>query len=238
MTFVKNGLSEQTIYQVLISTKLFEGLSNSALKPMIISCTHLAFSEGDIISHEGTTLNACPLILDGEIEVLRNTYLGDEKIFGIFSRHELVAIAAVFMPHNRYPMTLRAKTHGSALLLDKRSILQVCEENPIVMKRLLIRFSSKLYEHVNHIDWLTSSSAEQRLAAYLLSLQREQRTIELVLPITRGQLATKLGIRYETLSRLLSNWRNKQIIDLNGYHIKLKQITYLDQLVSSAKRSF
>ena len=142
------------------------------------------------------------------------------------------------MPHNRFPMTIRAKTDCSVLLIEKQSLLQVCKTNPIIMQRLLIRFSTKLYEQINNIDWLTSSSSEQRLASYLLSLCSSSNTYQFILPISRGQLATKLGIRYETLSRLMSNWRKQKIIQVENNRINILNDAYLKELTLPFQRSF
>lgn len=237
MTFVKNTLIQRQILNWLNQVKLFAGLSKDALIPIIENVSYLQFSNGEIISYEGTPLSGCYLVISGQVEVFRNTYLGEEKIFGLFSHFELVAIAAIFMSHNRFPMTIRAKTDGSALLIEKNSLLQVCKNNPVIMQRLLIRFSTKLYEQINNIDWLTSSTAEQRLAAYLLSLCTKQ-DYQFSLPISRGQLATKLGMRYETLSRLISAWRKLKIINIEKNNIIILNTTYLNELTLPSQRSF
>ena len=237
MTFVKNIPTQDEILIWLNNVKMFDGLTNDALIPILENASYMEFSTGELISYEGTPFSGCSLVLAGKVEVFRNTYLGEEKVFGIFSPYELVAIAAVFMPHNRFPMTIRAKTNCSLLLLEKNSVLQVCMNNPIVMQRLLVQFSSKLYEQINNIDWLTSSSAEQRLAAYILSLSSKQ-DISFVLPISRSQLATKLGIRYETLSRLISSWRKQKIIEIKLNQVTILKTTYLHQLTLPSQRSF
>ncbi|OCG10326.1 diacylglyceryl transferase [Gilliamella sp. wkB178] len=237
MTFVKNIPTQPQILTWLNQVKLFEGLTQDALMPIIENASYMEFKQGDMISYEGMPLSSCSLVLSGQVEVYRNTYLGEEKIFGIFSCYDLVAIAAVFMPHNRFPMTIRAKTDCSVLLLEKNSLLLVCKTNPIIMQRLLIRFSAKLYEHINNIDWLTSSSAEQRLGAYFLSLSSKQGH-QFILPISRGQLATKLGMRYETLSRLLSSWRKQKVIAIEGNKVIILNITYLDELTLPSQRAF
>ena len=237
MTFVKTMPAQSEILNWLNSVKLFDGVTTDALKPIIENANYLEFSTGDLISYEGMLFSGCSLVITGKVEVFRNTYLGEEKIFGIFSPYELVAIAAVFMPHNRFPMTIRAKTHCSLLLLEKSSVLQVCMNNPIIMQRLLVQFSTKLYEQINNIDWLTSSSAEQRLAAYILS-QSSKHDVSFVLPISRSQLATKLGIRYETLSRLMSSWRKQKIIEIELNNIKIINKSYLNELTLPSKRSF
>ena len=217
MTFVKNIPTQDEVLIWLNNVKMFDGLTTDALIPILENASYMEFSTGELISYEGMPFSGCSLVLAGEVEVFRNTYLGEEKVFGIFSPYELVAIAAVFMPHNRFPMTIRAKTNCSLLLLEKNSVLQVCMNNPIVMQRLLVQFSSKLYEQINNIDWLTSSSAEQRLAAYILS---------------------KLGIRYETLSRLISSWRKQKIIEIKLNQVTILKTTYLHQLTLPSQRSF
>lgn len=238
MIFVKNIPTEQQIFGWLTQVELFQGLTKEALMPIIESASYKRLSKGDMISYEGKPSSCCVLVLTGEVEVYRSTYLGEEKIFGIFNHYQLVAIAAIFMPHNRFPMTIRAKTDCSVLLIEKQSLLQVCKINPIIMQRLLIRFSTKLYEQINNIDWLTSSSSEQRLASYLLSLCSSDNTYQFILPISRGQLATKLGIRYETLSRLMSSWRKQQIIQVENNRINILNETYLKELTLPFQRSF
>ena len=238
MTFVKNIFSQSESIRALKRCPLFQDVSDDDLSLLLENCGYIRFKNGDFINYEGDVFKHCPLIINGKIDVFRHTYLGEEKIFGIFCPGEIVAIAAVFMPHNRYPMSLRAKDDGEALLLDKRDILHICRTCPHIMEKLLTRFSLKLYENINHIDWLTSSSAEQRLAAYLLDLKHQQLSTNITLPLSRGQLAAKLGMRYETLSRLVSSWRQKGFIGVEKDTVKIHNESYLSELSISAKRAF
>lgn len=238
MTFVKNVLSQETLLHFLAACPLLHDIPPEGLVLLLEQHRHCRFMAGEILSHEGDEVKACPLVLDGQIEVFRYSLLGDEKVFGIFACYHIVAIAAVFMPHHRFPMNLRAKTAGEALLLEKKAILALCQHYPLIMQRLLTRFSLQMYENINNIDWLTSSSAEQRLAACLLKLSRQQRSPHFELPFSRAQLAAQLGIRYETLSRLLSRWRQQQIISLQKNSVSINNANYLEELSRSAQRSF
>jgi len=238
MTFVKNVFPYTQSIDTLKQCPLFVGIEEKNLALLLENCGYIQFKSGEIVNHEGDPFKHCPLMINGQMEVYRHTYLGEEKIFGLFAEGEIVAIAAVFMPHNRYPMSLRAKTEGDALLLDKRDILRLCHACPQIMEKLLMRFSAKLYENINHIDWLTSSSAEQRLAAYILDLKNKQLTSNIILPLSRGQLAAKLGMRYETLSRLVSGWRQKGFINIEKDTVHIYNENYLTQLSISAQRPF
>ncbi|MGG4663639.1 Crp/Fnr family transcriptional regulator [Providencia vermicola] len=238
MTFVKNVFPYIQSIDALKQCPLFSGIEEKNLALLLENCGYIQFKSGEIVNHEGEHFKYCPLMINGQMEVYRHTYLGEEKIFGLFAEGEIVAIAAVFMPHNRYPMNLRAKTEGDALLLDKRDILRLCHTCPQIMEKLLMRFSAKLYENINHIDWLTSSSAEQRLAAYILDLKNKQLTPNIILPLSRGQLAAKLGMRYETLSRLVSGWRQKGFINIEKDTVHIYNESYLTELSISAQRPF
>ncbi|WP_300004364.1 Crp/Fnr family transcriptional regulator [uncultured Cedecea sp.] len=238
MTFVTKPLPPEQSLEILRSCPLFKAAKEDDLAVLLKTCSYREFAAETLISREGEEVKVCPLIITGQIDVLRHTWSGEEKVFGMFTPGDLVAIAAVFMPHNRFPMSLRAHTGGSALMLEKQAILSLCHACPAIMVQLLSKFSLQLYENINHIDWLTSSTAEQRLAAYLLDLKRRQQSDDIMLPLSRGQLATKLGIRYETLSRLLSGWRHKALIDIDKDRIHIIDISYLTALAIPAQRPF
>lgn len=238
MTIVKTPHPDEKLMAILRSCPLFRAAKDEDLALLMGTSSYRRFRADELISREGEEVRACPLIITGQIDVIRNTWAGEEKIFGMFTSGELVAIAAVFMPHHRFPMSLRARTDGNALMLEKQAILALCHACPAIMEQLLSQFSLKLYENINHIDWLTSSTAEQRLAAYLLELKQSQNSPCVVLPLSRGQLAAKLGIRYETLSRLFSGWRHKALIDINKDTVKIIDEAYLDELAIPARRPF
>lgn len=68
---------------------------------------------------------------------------------------------------------------------------------PPLAMRLLESLSQRLYRHVHAVDWLTSSSASQRLAVYPLNLHRLQGAA-IGLPINQRQLPGHLGVCAES----------------------------------------
>ena len=114
----------------------------------------------------------------------------------------------MFMAHGRYPMTARTKGTTGVWRLSREAMRHACERHPALAMRLLEDFSQRLYRYVNEVQWLTTSSAPERLAAYLLRLTRTQQGA-ITLPLSQRQLAASLGIRAETLSRLLAEWQSQ-----------------------------
>lgn len=73
---------------------------------------------------------------------------------------------------------------------------------------------------------LGSMRAEERVAAFLLHLSRGQATrgadpAKLRLTMTRAELGSYLGMKLETVSRVLSKLRRAGIIEVRAKHVRL-----------------
>lgn len=148
----------------------------------------------------------------------------------------------MFMPHGLYPMTARAQGDTEVWRFSRRAVHDACERHPALALRLLESLSQRLYQRVNQVDWLTSSSAQQRLAAYLVALADrlddggEGQDIEL--PTSQRHLASHLGIRAETLNRILAEWQAKGWICGGRRLWSLQDAAPLRTLAAPAVRAF
>ena len=85
---------------------------------------------------------------------------------------------------------------------------------------------------------LGSMRADQRLATFLLDLgeryrERGYSPVEFVLRMTRDEIGSYLGLKLETVSRLLSRFHADRLIDVNGRVVKLLDPMSLRVLVGS-----
>ncbi len=242
MTFVKIPLPPEEHCEVLFSHQWLRNEPVDVVFALQRACCRIHFQAGETLFREGDKMRYCPLVEQGELQAFRHTYQGDDKVFGQFVRGEWVALAAVFMEHGRFPMNIRALSAGQAILIPRETLHQFCLQRPTLALQLLGNLSQKLYATINQIDWLTSSSAGERLADYLLRLHRTQQdtqpNAQVRLPLNRGQLATQLGIRPETLSRLMAEWQRQGYITCRASYITLCNLGYLHALAAQAQRPF
>ena len=84
---------------------------------------------------------------------------------------------------------------------------------------------------------LGSMHAEERLAAFLLSLsqrfeQRGYSRSEFVLRMTRAEIGSYLGLKLETVSRVLSRFSHDGLIEVNQKHVRIFDPEGLRAIVS------
>lgn len=237
MTNIKSPANRLDAVQLLRAHVLFADLPEPLFAPLLSPRGRQEAAAGELLFREGDRAGHFLLVQQGCIEMFRFTADGEERVFHLFGSGQLVGDAAMFMAHGRYPMNARAQCPTVAYRLSRTALRSACEQHPPLAMRLLESLSQRLYRHVNEVDWLTSSSAAQRLAAYLLNLQRHQGDA-LYLPINQRQLATHLGIRAESLSRLFSEWQQRGLVRGRQRAWELCDLGYLQQLAQAATRSF
>ena len=243
MTFV---ISQQKIMEDDIEARntlegcaWLQSLPKSSINKLLLCAHWRAFNKGQLLFHEGERMSHCLLLESGHLEIFRYTAEGNEKIFDHIKNKGFLALPAIFMAHGRYPMNVRALENGRALELPRGSIHQICLQHPEAGFQLLCHVCDNLYEMVNRIDWLTSSSTSERLAEYILKqYKKNTEKNAFLLPLNRVQLATHLGVRYETLIRLMSKWKKKKYISLEKNKVQVLNLHALQQLSQTAQRNF
>lgn len=235
MTFI--NVSPATPQSVLAAHPLFQNLPAAVLQAMCQQADLHSFRPGEVVFHEGDAARHWFLVVQGHVEVVRFGCDGDERVFHRFGPGQCVAEAAMFMAHGRYPMQARSVGTTAAWRLCRCALQRACETHSALGLCLLQDLSRRLYHYINEVEWLTVSSAPQRLAACLLRLSADQGT-RLELPGTQRQVAAHLGIRAETLSRLLSQWQSRRWVQGERRHWTVLNPAALESLTGALARAF
>ena len=212
---------------LLAAHRFFHDLPPTQLETLSASLQSCRFPAGDLPFRSGEQARRCLLLGDGEVQVLRFGQDGEERVLGQFGRGELIAVAALFMADGRYPASARAQTAVSGWLH------RLCAAHPALSLRLLQSVSGSLLRSVDLGERLAADSCAQRLAGYLLEQRDVQGSDALRLPLRLGQLAASLGMRSETLSRQLADWRRQGLIAGRGTAVTLLDADALQRLRSA-----
>ena len=166
------------------------------------------FFEGDAVTHiykvEAGHVCIYRLLADGRRQVVDFAFAGDFIGLGASGQHALNAQA-----------TERTRLR----CLPVAELRQVVRDNPKLGLELYEAIAGELEATRELLMSVSHRTAQERIAGFLLALmQRAARRGEdsnnIVLPMTRTDIADFLGLTIETVSRTFSKFRAKGLIEL------------------------
>jgi CRP-like cAMP-binding protein len=237
MTFINDACAPPPAARWMAAHPVLGVLPPGALEALAQAATRREHADGDTLFFEGDEARHCLFVERGAVEVLRYDAAGEERMLHRFEAGRLLAEAAMFMPHGLYPMTARASGPAAVWRIPRAALRTACERHPPLALRLLESLSLRLYQRVNEVDWLTRSNAQQRLAAYLVA-QSGRQGAQLELPTSQRHLAAHLGIRAETLNRILSDWQAQGWVRGGRRRWHLLDVERLRGLAAPGDRAF
>jgi CRP-like cAMP-binding protein len=190
----------------LDSNPLADRLSIGKLRS-IDAREHL-FLEGDKVTHvyrvEAGHVCIYRMVADGRRQVLDFAYPGDMIGLGAGLRHANNAQATAKTRLRCLPINVL----HDVVLQDGRLGLKLCEA-----------LSQELHAARELLFAVSQRTAAERVAGFLTALVRRNErhhepSHELVLPMTRSDIADFLGLTIETVSRTFTKFRNDGLIDL------------------------
>ncbi|MDR1647991.1 MAG: Crp/Fnr family transcriptional regulator [Zoogloeaceae bacterium] len=232
MIFVK--LPEvSAVVSRLAAHRVFAGVEADLLSRLLARGCVKSCVGGQFLGWENKAAEFWWLVLEGEVELLRCGLDGEERFFGRLGAGELVAPALVFAPGGRYPLSFRTVRPALVAQMRGEDLRALCASAPVVAVRLLEMASGALCRRIEEMEAVTTGSAAQRLARYLLKLcpaEKGAKPFVLELPTSQRQLAASLGLRAETLSRLFAGWQRKGYLSGSSRRWRVLQAEALREL--------
>lgn len=222
--------------KALIATiPLFQGLTDRQHQELATIVHQQSFDAGQIIFSQGDDARGLYVVIEGRVKIFKLAPDGKEQIFHFFGPGEPIGEAAVFAGQ-RFPAYAEALEKSRTVFLPRQALIELIRRNPELALGLLSVLSMRLHRLANLVEDLSLKEVPARLAAYLLILSNRQRSNDLELDMTKGQLASLLGTIPETLSRILTRMAKQGLIETTGRRIKLLDRSGLDQLAEAETR--
>ena len=190
----------QAAYEYFRSGEL--GLPGQIWTPFAQGQTPLIYPAGAIVYVQGTEASQFYYLLKGRVKTYLSSEEGDERILTVYRAGDIMGEASFF---DEQPRVSSAVTLSRCELvpIGRKRVEEVFAQHPglaIAMLKYLARTVRLLSSHVDDISF---SSADHRLARLLLSLFRENRG---PLHCTHEELGASIGASRVTVSRALNRF--------------------------------
>jgi CRP-like cAMP-binding protein len=197
---------------------LFAGLSPPQMQ-RLLTVSHVDdYEAGHLLFDRGQPASHFFIVLDGQINLVLYSKTGEEKIVDIIGPGMSFAEAVMFMEAPGYPLSAVAAAHSSVARFPSREYVSILRESPETCLRMLGNLSQRLHMRIREIEYLTLESATHRLVRLIESRLPVdvQGPAEVTLQESRQELASRLSMKPETLSRILRHLADAGAIVVHG----------------------
>jgi len=197
--------------------KVLRSLTMQHLVGFATHCTHGSCAKGDAVYRQGEKARRVFFLVEGMVKMTCRVN-GFERIPAVFSSGVVLGGSAALVPADRRSHSLVALTRleGASCSVDRFRKLLI--EHPDLGLRYTLGVHEQSRRFQEQIVRLTTASARDRLAAALVDLASRfgDETPEGVLikiPLRRDELGQYVGVRRETISTLLRELREQDLVD-------------------------
>lgn len=198
----------------------FNHLSYEEMMKITMKSTHKNFSKGEVILHDGDPLDHLYILHQGRVKIYQIFESGKEQLLRILEPGEFMGEMAIF---TRKEMDSYAEAMESSEIcaIHRDDMQDLMKEHPSIAIKILEQFSDRLDQTEKLVGELSAKDVEMRIATYLVELAEKKKNLDVVLPMSKKELASYLGTTQETVSRRLSTFQTNGWIEQEG-HRKLR----------------
>lgn len=191
-------------------------------------------ARGSAVYRTGDPFEAIYAVRSGMFKNVGVSTKGEEKITGFYHPGEMLGLDAI--SGGRHPFSAIALEDSDVCVIPFARLQEIALENPALQHHVFRLISRDISRDQGLLLLLGSMTAEQRLAAFLLSLSQRYEHMGYAadafnLRMTREDIGNYLGLTLETVSRFLSRFQRDGLIAAQQREIEIKDAAALREIV-------
>lgn len=207
-------------HTLLRNLDLFEPLSDAQLNAALQGAMPCRLQAGAVAYGQGAPGTHFFVLLHGCLKVTQVTPEGEQIIVRYVNPGDMFGLACA-MGQSCYPATVAAVQESVCLAWPAAAWAPFTASHPQLAAAALHTMGQRLQDAHQRIHELANDDVEQRVARTLLRLVEQSglRTrdgVDIGFPITRQDIAEMTGTTLHTVSRLLSDWKQRGIVGGSG----------------------
>lgn len=168
----------------------------------------------------GSVCQYADIIISGEMVAYVTGPSGNVIRMATHQPGKLLAPAFLFAADNQYPVTVEAMTETTVLRLSSTDLDKMMHNDLRLMQNYIQLLSNIIAQLTKKVRML-SMSVREKVCIFLMEQSRQQQTSNILLPMSRQELADHFGIQKYSLLRCLNDLKQEGAIRVEGRHIQL-----------------
>ncbi len=197
-----------------------------------------AYPEGAVLFVEGQTPSGIFLLCKGTVKLLVNSPSGKKMIVELAEPGEVLGLSAT-ISGEPYEVTAETSERCQINFVKREHFLRLLKDNGEACFKVAELLSEKYHDACNELRSLgLSHSAHEKLANLLLEWSSKndeggKPETRLRLRLTHEEIANMIGISRETVTRLLTEMKKRQILESKGSTLLIRNAALLRKMANN-----
>ncbi len=187
------------------------------------------YKRGSILYHEGQRINGFYCITTGIIKIYKTGIDGKEQIIRFAKKSDIIGFRSILSKENACT-TAHVIEDAITYFIPGEILIFLVKTNGNFSIELMQITCKELGEANAYITDIAQKTVRERLAEILVHLKNEfglDQENALQISLSREELANIVGTSTESIIRLLSEFKQDKLIDVNGRKIRILNISRL-----------
>jgi CRP-like cAMP-binding protein len=188
------------------------------------------YKKGDIVCKQGSFASHIMYMEKGLVKI----YLeGNPKdmILTITPQKHLMGLQSLYEGNDTFLYSISTYTDSAVRLIDIQLFKQLLKQNPKFAYRIINILNEGTSQSYGRFFSLTQKQLHGRLADILLCLSRRIfKSESFDLPLSRSDLSDLTGMSTESVIRIMKDFKDDKLIEINNKSITLLDIPRLDNI--------
>lgn len=228
---------EDCIVCPLHKDRVFCDLSKDAITGLDAISSSATYPKGALLFIEGQEPRGVFILCNGRVKLYGVSTTGKSVIFRIAEPGEIVGLPST-LSSKPYEVSAEALEPIQANFIGREQFLSFLRTHGDVSLKVAEMLSAIYYATCQEIRYLgLATNSIEKLARFLLDLKPARGSSptdqKFLLTLTHDEIASTIGASRETVTRLLTNFRRKSLIEVHGSVVTLMNKKSLQELARS-----
>lgn len=190
---------------------------------------------GDHLFRGGETFRQLYVVKTGTVKTFTQSNEGDEQVVGFHLPGEILGLDAI--QDGQHGCSARALETTAICELPFERLEDLAANIPSLQHQMFRLLSKEISQEADMMALLSRSTAEERVASFLLSLsdrfkRRGFSATDFFLSMSRQEIGSYLGLALETVSRLFTRFQEDGILKVERKHVQIVDMARLRDVIS------
>lgn len=190
---------------------------------------------GNYLFQTGDTFKSVYVVKTGTVKTYTQCPDGSEQVIGFHLPGEVIGLDGIEL--RKYICSAKALETSAICEIPFNRLEELTATIPNLQHQMFRLLSREISKDTSLMTLLGKSTAEERLAAFLLSLSirlhsRGFSATEFNLSMSRQEIGSYLGLALETVSRLFTHFQDEKILKVNRKYVEILDLEKLYGLLS------